>query len=388
MKNFFLIFLWLCIVLPLRAQSVDHKINFAGIELSCTIRSIDIIQHDIDALKKNKNYFKQLVDKANIYFPIIEPILKKYNIPEDLKYLVIQESALKADAISKSEAVGFWQFKDFTAKEVGLIVNGDIDQRMDIIASTQGAAQYLNTSQELFENWCYSVISYMTGRGGAVKYIEKKYVGKKKMKITHKTHWYLLRLLAYKLAFKSAVGKGNYPKYFLQIYHNHKLQTLQDIAIHYKIDYILLKDYNKWLKNEHFKLDKNMCVILPMFHQKKIEKKRNIHVPIDVIAICKKNESVVWIHNLPAIISRKYDSIPLLADIGKISLEDFISFNEIDTTHHIYPGQIYYFSPKKDNIEEHILIDNCTKKDLWSLSQRYGVKISFLQGKINAKKGF
>jgi len=383
MKKNFAFFLIFYHVLSVNAVVLAQNITFAGMQLRCSAGAIAIIQGEVDVLKKNAVYFKQLVDKANLYFPLIEPILRQYNIPEDLKYLAIQESALKADVVSKSEAVGFWQFKDYTAQEVGLIINENIDQRMDILSSTQGMAKYLNISQNKFNNWCYSVISYMTGRSGAADYIEKKYIGKKKMKITPKTHWYLLRLLSYKMAFESILGKESHPKYFLQIYHNHKLQTLQNIANHCKIDYLLLKDYNKWLKNEDFKLAKNMYVVLPMLHQKKIEsKKEKIHVPIGVVAICKKNESAVWIHDLPAIISRKYDSIPLLAEIGKISLEDFILFNEIDITHHVNPGQIYYFSPKKDNIKQYIPIENCTKKDLWTLSQQYGVKVSCLKAKI------
>ena len=155
-KIFFFIFVHsISYAYPLK---IEKKIQFAGMQLFLTTKAKNIIQNEIKLLTKNAVYFKQLVDKANLYFPLIETILKKNKIPEDIKYLVIQESALKAEAISKSDAVGFWQFKDFTAKEVGLILNENIDQRMDILASTQGAAQYFNTSQKQFINWCYSII--------------------------------------------------------------------------------------------------------------------------------------------------------------------------------------------------------------------------------------
>ena len=94
---------------------------------------------EIINLNANQKYLSNLVAKMNIYFPIIEKIFKEENVPDELKYLVIQERALISDAVSTSNAVGYWQFKAETAKEMGLKVDNRVDERMNIAAASRGA---------------------------------------------------------------------------------------------------------------------------------------------------------------------------------------------------------------------------------------------------------
>ena len=94
------------------------------------------IQNEVDALHLNRKYLLLILDSVSIYFPIIEKILKEENIPDDFKYLSIQESSLISDAQSSSNAVGFWQFKSETAKSFGLQINKYVDERLNIISST------------------------------------------------------------------------------------------------------------------------------------------------------------------------------------------------------------------------------------------------------------
>ena len=82
---------------------------------------------------------------------MIERVLKEENVPDDFKYLCIQESGLISDAVSSAKAVGFWQFKDFTAREVGLRVDNRIDERKNIVSATRGAAKYLKRNNFQFD---------------------------------------------------------------------------------------------------------------------------------------------------------------------------------------------------------------------------------------------
>src|ERR1041384_7008371 len=104
-------------VFPLAAQTpqVPSKMEFAGITLSIRDDARREIQKDVDALTQSPKHFMIKVERARTYFPIIEKVFREENVPEDFKYLVIQESSLIADAVSPSNAVGFWQFKDYTA---------------------------------------------------------------------------------------------------------------------------------------------------------------------------------------------------------------------------------------------------------------------------------
>src|SRR5680860_45097 len=124
---------------PVLAQSpqVPKVIQFAGMDLRLNEQARLEIQQDVDALYRSPTYFKIKLDRVNLYMPIIERVLKEQGVPEDLKYLVIQESSLISDAVSTSNAVGFWQFKKGTAEEVFLRVDNQIDERKNIVSSTK-----------------------------------------------------------------------------------------------------------------------------------------------------------------------------------------------------------------------------------------------------------
>src|SRR5690606_6151359 len=161
------------------------------------------IQLDVDAQYRNPSYVKTKQDRVNLYMPIIERELKKSGVPEDLKYLVIQESGLIGDAVSTSNAVGFWQFKQGTAEEVFLRVDGQIDERKNIVSSTKGAALYLQKHNNSFDNWMCALVSYQMGLGGAKAYFGTQYNGKQVVDVDRNTHWYFKKFLAHKIAFGS-----------------------------------------------------------------------------------------------------------------------------------------------------------------------------------------
>src|SRR4051812_40554539 len=125
-----------------QTQTVPHKIQFAGMTLTIRDDAREEIQKDVDMLTRSPKYFEVKAERARTYFPIIERIFAEERVPDDFKFLALQESALIADAVSTSNAVGFWQFKDFTAREVGMRVDNEVDERMNIVSATRGAAKY------------------------------------------------------------------------------------------------------------------------------------------------------------------------------------------------------------------------------------------------------
>jgi len=150
------IFCFYCLCWQLKAQplavpEVPHKMNFAGITLTIRDDARREIQKDVDALMQSPKHYQIKVERAKAYFPIIEKIFAEEKLPDDFKYLVLQESALIGNAVSVSNAVGFWQFKDFTAKEVGMRVDDLIDERMNIVSATRGAARYIKKNNYQFE---------------------------------------------------------------------------------------------------------------------------------------------------------------------------------------------------------------------------------------------
>ncbi|HPG73402.1 MAG TPA: transglycosylase SLT domain-containing protein, partial [Bacteroidales bacterium] len=105
------------------------------------------------------------IKRAKRYFPLIETILQKNGIPDDFKYLCVAESGL-ANAISPSNAVGFWQFLKGTAQEYKMEVNSYVDERYNMMVSTQAACDYLNKAYKMFGSWSLAAVSYNMGMGG------------------------------------------------------------------------------------------------------------------------------------------------------------------------------------------------------------------------------
>jgi len=240
---------------------VPSVIDFADIRLKLHDQVRKEIQEEVDAIHRSQRYFNIKLDRVNLYFPIIERIFREENVPDDFKYLVIQESALISDAISTSNAVGFWQFKIPSAKEVGLRVDGAVDERLNITASTRGAAKYLKRNNFYFNNWIYALLAYQQGVGGANSLVNDKYFGAKKMDLTRRTHWYIIKFLAHKVAFEGYVGQGDNKR--LYEYTDGGGKSLKQIASSLGVDYDELKDYNKWLKKGKVPEDKPYFVIIP-----------------------------------------------------------------------------------------------------------------------------
>ena len=146
-----------------------------------------------------------MVERAVIHFPYIEEALRDEGVPDDLKFLCIQESAVKPHAVSTSNAVGFWQFKEATALEMGLQVSRQIDERKHIYRSSRAAARYFANANRDFNNWLYAIISYYQGPTGAIPHTDPRYYGKSFMVVEEDFHIYVLKAIAHKIAYEEAV---------------------------------------------------------------------------------------------------------------------------------------------------------------------------------------
>ena len=198
-------------------------------------------------------YFK----KANKYFPIIEPILKKYNIPDDFKYLAVIESGLD-NVVSPSGAAGFWQFLKGTALEHGLEVNEEVDQRYDLEKATVAACEYLQQAYNQFGNWTMAAASYNMGKGGIRKKMtEQKVTNYYSLHLNSETARYVFRIIAVKEIMQNPKKYGfifrekdlyTMPSY-KTIEVDSTIASLSDFAQLHDINYKLLRQFNPWLRS-------------------------------------------------------------------------------------------------------------------------------------------
>lgn len=215
-----------------------------------------------------------ILKRANRTFPIIEPILKKYDIPDDFKYLAVIESGL-ANVVSPSGARGVWQFMPETAKEKGMEVNDFVDERYHLEKSTEAACKYLIEAKNKFGSWTLAAAAYNGGMGGINKQITNQQVNDYyDLLLTEETSRYVFRILALKEIMKNPVKYGfDLPKESL--YHPIEVKkitvdsTITDLASFAKtqgINYKILKIHNPWLRDKSLanKIKKEYVLEIPV----------------------------------------------------------------------------------------------------------------------------
>ena len=352
------------------------------------------IEKKVVALEKGPAGIKKKVERARMYFPIVERVLKEENVPDALKYLAIQESGLVAQAVSSSQAVGFWQFKYPAANEVGLKINKHVDERMHIEAATRGACRYLKRNNAFFNNWVYAITAYYTGRAGAEKYVEEKHMGKKSMAINRKTHWYVIQFLAHYIVFDKAMKNEAYahPGVYL---HERKIEeggSLSQLAKRNKLPLEDLKAHNAWLLKKRIPDDKEYTVYLPLSSpqahptpEKQAASAGTLSVAANLLdtlhdawkRLDKRTLYTVRVNRLPATVAQAGEHLKDLIARSGLSQRRFLRYNDIDETHKVVQGTIYYLKRKRgiSRAYYHIVQPHET---LWQIAQLYGIRLKNL----------
>ena len=122
---------------------------------------------------RNRDYTREMVRRQEVYIPLFEKYLAKYDLPDELKYLPIIESGLNPKAMSGPKAVGLWQFMSPTAKEQGLKIDWYIDERMDPEKSTEAACKYIKWLYGVFKDWKMTLAAYNSGIGNVKRAIRR-----------------------------------------------------------------------------------------------------------------------------------------------------------------------------------------------------------------------
>jgi len=204
------------------------------------------------------------IKRANKYFPEIEKILKEKGIPEDFKYLVLAESELK-NVVSPSGAVGIWQLLKGTAKDYGLEVNDEVDERYHFEKSTKVACEYFKDAHDLFGSWTMAAASYNMGRTGLIKQVNRqKENSYYDLLLNSETNRYIYRILAIKLILENNDYYGFHVN-DMDLYHqvptydvivDSSVNDFADFAKKHAINYKILKYFNPWLRDS-FLTNKN-----------------------------------------------------------------------------------------------------------------------------------
>lgn len=407
--SFFILFLLLSSVVFGQIPQVPAEIEFADIIVRINPQARREIQLDVDAQYRNPNYFKVKQERVNLYMPTIERVLRENGVPEDFKYLVIQESGLIADAVSTSNAVGFWQFKQGTAEEVSLRVDAHIDERKNIVSSTRGAALYLKKHNNTFDNWMCALVSYQMGLGGAKAYFGTLYNGKQIVDVDRNTHWYFKKFLAHKIAFESQITYFVSNKQMMEL----PVQgptTLAALAKKYGVTEDHMKEYNKWTSNGKIPGDRTYTLVyikdgsLPV--QPAITQQTEPKKQATVSAATKASPAYKQANSYPKISGNttranqpnqitvnELDGVQAAQTTTQSKFSDQIGLketklrklNDLEEAERIEAGKYYYTEKKKPSadVATHVVQPG---ESLWSISQKYGIKLAALKSKNRIRR--
>lgn len=239
------------------ALTVPEHLDFAGEEVP--IEDPDIYERMDRELLVNTYWQSNgllMFKRAEKYFPIIEPILKKNGVPDDFKYLSVIESGL-SNTVSPAGARGFWQLMPATAKENGLEVNDNVDERYNLEKATEVACKYILKSKNELGTWTLAAAAYNGGNAGiSTRLKEQEVTNYYSLLLGEETGRYIFRILALKEILNNPQKYGfNFTKKDLY----NKIPTYSvtvDTAVtdfaafakNFGINYKILKIHNPWLR--------------------------------------------------------------------------------------------------------------------------------------------
>lgn len=260
-----------------QAPSVPKMIVFAGDTIRFDRQDIyERMDRELISFTYMHTNSTLMLKRSKRIFAKVVPILRANGVPEDLKYLMAIESNFDPKALSSAGAAGLWQFTKSTAKEYGLEVSSEVDERYHIEKETVAACKYLLKAYDKYGDWMTVAASYNGGQNGISKRIENQRQRKAMdLWLVEETSRYMFRILAAKMFFEDPTSFGFYvrekdkypvepkPKEIVSV--SGPIENLVDFAEEHGIRYATLKGANLWLRDSKLtnKAGKTYEIVIP-----------------------------------------------------------------------------------------------------------------------------
>lgn len=260
-----------------QAPSVPKMIVFAGDTIRFDRQDIyERMDRELISFTYMHTNSTLMLKRSKRIFAKVVPILRANGVPEDLKYLMAIESNFDPKALSSAGAAGLWQFTKSTAKEYGLEVSSEVDERYHIEKETVAACKYLLKAYDKYGDWMTVAASYNGGQNGISKRIENQRQRKAMdLWLVEETSRYMFRILAAKMFFEDPTSFGFYvrekdkypvePKPKETVSVSGPIENLVDFAEEHGIRYATLKGANLWLRDSKLtnKAGKTYEIVIP-----------------------------------------------------------------------------------------------------------------------------
>lgn len=378
---------------------VPYEVKFADITFQLNDVTRYLIQTELKNLQTNRQNIQNQLDKVALFLPVVEPILKEQNVPDDFKYLVSYnkyQSSIETNI--NLEAGVYWCLDKQKAEDVDLLMNNQLDERKHLIAATKGAAMCLKRNYVLYNNWGTTLFSHISDKKVlSLLEVSKKWSGNAYILLDSPAYLAILQFLAYKISIETEfpIYRPVIPKVVYE-YPYSKGKTLNKISAELKVEPATLSEYNLWLMAKNVPdTDCQVLVIVPTNRYNEVrtfaELSRKVGLPSKDLGfpVLKREETIVKkkevnkggiffnINDLKGVQAEMCDVVVTMAYKSDISIEKFVEYNDMKVTDLIHIGQVYYIEKKnsKASVPFHVVREGET---LWDISQIYAVKLENL----------
>lgn len=237
---------------------IPSKMNFAGKSVSLDrIDMFECLDRELTSLLYSHGNTLLTIKRANRYYPLIVPILEKYNIPSDFFYLAAVESCFNLRAYSPAKAAGIWQFIPVTAKEYGLEVGVEVDERYDPEKATEAACLYFKKAYVKYGDWSSVMASYNGGMGRISKELDRQRCTTFfNLYLNEETTRYVYRIMAMKVilenyddfGFSVSSEQMYQPVKYKEVEVSGAVENWADWGSRYGVTYAQLRELNPWIR--------------------------------------------------------------------------------------------------------------------------------------------
>jgi membrane-bound lytic murein transglycosylase D len=293
------------------------------------------------------------IKRSNRYFPIIEKMLKEHEMPQDLKYIAIAESALRPHAGSKKGAIGFWQFLKSSGRKYGLDINAEKDERRNIFRSTEAAIAYFKELHDTLGSWTLAAAAYNMGEQGLLSEI----LAQKTRHYYHlylplETQRYIFRVISAKIILSDPETYGfrfteedlypplQFDRINLECFQETPISVIAEAA---NTRFKVIKDLNPEIRG-HFLAAGNHWILLPKGAADGFQARLKTLVD----QWLAENQQRVYV-------VKEGDNLSAIAERFNVPLPALIIWNRLKLREHIHPGQhlvIYSDEIEADTTEQ------------------------------------
>jgi membrane-bound lytic murein transglycosylase D len=287
------------------------------------------------------------IKRSNRHLPVIEKMLKDNNMPDDLKYITLIESALRPHVGSAKGAIGFWQFTEGTGIKYGLRIDADIDERRSVFASTRAALRCLKEFHEAFGSWTLAAAAFNMGKEGLqTEILAQKTDNYYHLYLPLQTQWYVLRIIAAKLIMTNPEKYGfhlmkddlypplKYDRITLESAGRVPIQIIADAA---KTRFKVVKDLNPEIRGYYLNKG-NYTLSIPKGTSKRFYSQ---YKKLLKRWMAQKGKYIYVV--------KKGDNLSVIADRFGVPLPALFLWNNLKTDEPIHPGDrlVIYPNTKK-----------------------------------------